>query len=118
ANPSSGGIASSVSIAQIEGRDVVILAAPDQGRPSDPGGKFGSGFGSGRLFALDANTGAVIWSTRDEVARMNGITEFSTNELHEQIGYSSPLVLGDRIYVGVATIATIRFKTAASSPSN
>ncbi len=102
ANPSSGGIASSVAMARIEDRDVVILAAPDQGRPSDPGGKFGAGFGSGRLFALDAQTGALIWATRQEVARMTGLTSGSTSELHEQIGYSSPLVLGGRIYVGVA----------------
>ena len=33
---------------------------------------------------------------------MTGLTSGSTSELHEQIGYSSPLVLGDRIYVGVA----------------
>ena len=102
ANPSSGGIASSVSIARIRERDVVILAAPDRGRPSDPGGTFGSGNGSGRLFALDAQTGALIWATRDEVARMSGLTSGSTSEFHEQIGYSSPLVLEDRIYVGVA----------------
>jgi len=102
ANPSSGGIASSVAMAQIDGRDVVILAAPDQGRPSDPGGTFGGGLGSGRLFAIDAQTGALIWATREEVARMTGLTSGSTSELHEQIGYSSPLVLGGRIYVGIA----------------
>jgi outer membrane protein assembly factor BamB len=101
-NPSSMGIASSVAMAQIERKDVVILAAPDQGRPSDPGGRFGSGLGSGRLFALDAQNGNVIWATRDEVARMTGLMSGSTSELHEQIGYSSPLVLNGRIYVGVA----------------
>ncbi len=102
ANPSSVGIASSVAMAKIDGVDVVILAAPDQGRPSDPGGKFGSGLGSGRLFALNAQTGAVIWATRSEVARMTGLTDSSTSEFHEQIGYSSPLVLDSRIYVGIA----------------
>ncbi len=101
ANPSSGGIAASVAIAQLKEGTAVILAAPDKGRPSDPGGKFAAGIGSGRLFALNPNTGAVIWMS-GEIARMTGTTAFSTTQFHEQIGYSSPLILGDRIYVGIA----------------
>lgn len=98
ANPSSHGIAASVAMATIESRDVVILAAPDQGRPSDPGGTFGAGLGSGRLFALDAQSGALIWKS-GEIARLSGL---GPGDPHEQIGYSSPLVLDGRIYVGIA----------------
>jgi outer membrane protein assembly factor BamB len=101
ANPSSGGIAASVAIAQLKEGSAVILGAPDKGRPSDPGGKFAAGIGSGRLFALNPNTGAVIWMSA-EIARMTGTTSNSTSQFHEQIGYSSPLVLGNRIYVGIA----------------
>jgi len=101
-NPSSGGVAASVSIAQSKERGtLIILGGPDPGRPDDPGGKFGSGLGSGRLFAL-TTAGALVWKTRDEIARMTGVNSGSTSELHEQIGYSAPLVLGSRIYVGIA----------------
>jgi outer membrane protein assembly factor BamB len=104
-NPSSEGIAASVAIATARERGaLVILGAPDRGRPDDPGGKFGAGLGSGRVFALDPVSGALVWKTHDEVARMTGIADSSpgSRELHEQIGYSSPLVLGNRIYVGIA----------------
>ena len=43
--------------------------------------------------------GALVWKTRDEVARLTGAGQ---DDLHEQIGYSAPLVLGNRIYVGIA----------------
>ena len=101
-NPSSNGIAASVAIARMRNRTLVILAAPDRtGRPSLGETKFGAGHGSGRVFALDAATGALVWATRQEVARLTGTTPGSTSELHEQLGYSAPLVLGDRIYLGV-----------------
>jgi len=97
-NPSSEGIAASVAAATSRERGaLIILQGPDQGRPSDPGGKFGSGEGSGRIFALNPANGALVWKTTDEVARLN-----VANNLHEQMGYSSPLVLGNRIYVGIA----------------
>lgn len=92
-NPSSEGIASSAAIATIGGVTAVIFAAPDR--------SIGAGLGSGRLFALDAATGAEIWKS-PEVARLTGTTGSSTTELHEQIGYSSPLVANGRVYVGVA----------------
>lgn len=101
-NPSSEGIAASVAIARRRNQSLVILAAPDRtGRPSLGESTFGAGRGSGRLFALDAATGALVWATGDEVARLTGTTPGSTSELHEQLGYSAPLVLGNRIYVGV-----------------
>jgi outer membrane protein assembly factor BamB len=102
ANPSSSGIAASVAIA--EGREgaLVILGAPDQGRPDDPGGKFGSGLGSGRVFALTPIGLNLVWKTREEVARLSGTVSGSTTQFHEQIGYSAPLVLNNRIYVGIA----------------
>lgn len=87
-NPSSDGIASSAAIASIGGTDAVIFGAPDQ--------SIGAHLGSGRLFALNANTGAEIWKSPEvAVLLADGMTR-------EQIGYSSPLVFGDRVYVGVA----------------
>lgn len=102
-NPSSEGVAASVAIASSKERGtLVILAAPDQGRPDDPGGRFGSGLGSGRVFALNPVNGALVWKTTEEIARMTGLHSGNFAELHEQIGYSSPLVLGNRVYVGIA----------------
>lgn len=92
-NPSTWGIASSGAIAFIERRAVVIFGAPDQ--------SVGRRLGSGRLFARDAITGAEVW-TSPEIAVMDGLNPGATNELHEQIGYSSPLILGDRVYIGIA----------------
>lgn len=92
-NPSSEGIASSSAIATIGGVTAVIFAAPDR--------SIGAGLGSGPLFALDAATGSEVWKS-PEVARLTGTTWASASELHEQIGYSSPLIANGRVYVGVA----------------
>lgn len=92
-NPSSVGIASSATIARIRDVDAVIFGAPDR--------SIGKGLGSGRLFALNAQTGAEIWKS-PEVAALDGTTGGSTTERHEQIGYSSPLVLNNRVYIGIA----------------
>ncbi|MEA2338066.1 MAG: hypothetical protein QOE82_2073, partial [Thermoanaerobaculia bacterium] len=92
-NPSTWGIQSSGTIAMIDRRPVVIFGGPDQ--------RVGRGLGSGRLFARDAVTGAEVW-TSDEIAVLNGLTHDALNERHEQIGYSSPLVLGGRVYIGLA----------------
>lgn len=92
-NPSSFGIASSAAIAKIGGVDAVIFGAPDL--------SLGTGLGEGRLFALNAATGAEIWKS-PVIARVSGLTWGSATEFHQQIGYSSPLVLGDRVYIGVA----------------
>ncbi|HEX4959451.1 MAG TPA: PQQ-binding-like beta-propeller repeat protein [Thermoanaerobaculia bacterium] len=91
-NPSSHGIASSATIAKIRGTDAVIFAAPD---PS-----IGKHFGDGRLFALKTRTGEVIWKS-PLIARLNGCTKECKSEFHENLGHSSPLVLGDKVYVGV-----------------
>ena len=91
-NASSQGLASSATIARINGTDAVIFGGPDQ--------SFGTGLGEGRLFALNAATGAEIWKS-PVVARLTGLTGGSTSEFHQQIGYSSPLVFGDHVYVGV-----------------
>jgi outer membrane protein assembly factor BamB len=100
ANPSSAGIASTASIAITEKQQaVVVFAAPDQ--------SIGAKLGSGRLFALNRANGAEVWKS-PEVAILNGLTSSNTNEavaltqLHENLGYSSPLVLGSHIYVGMA----------------
>jgi outer membrane protein assembly factor BamB len=92
-NPSSQGIASSAVIGNVSGADAVIFGAPDQ--------SFGTGLGEGRLFALNAATGAELWKS-PVVARLTGVDWGSKTQFHEQIGYSSPLVFNDRVYVGVA----------------
>ena len=92
-NPSSQGIASSAAITSIGGMDAVIFGAPD---PS-----VGTGLGEGRLFGLNAATGVVIWRS-PVIARLTGTTWGSTTEFHQQIGYSSPVVYGDRVYIGVS----------------
>ena len=92
-NSSSFGIASSAAIGIIKQRDAVVLGAADR--------SIGAGLGSGRLFALDAANGGEIWKSR-EIAVLNGLTAGSTTQLHEQIGYSSPLVFQGGVYVGIA----------------
>lgn len=101
-NPSSMGVAASVAIGTSkEHGALVIVGAPDRGRPDDPGGKFGAGLGSGRVFALNPNTGALVWKTRDEIARLSGTASQDKSQFHEQIGYSAPLVLDGKVYVGI-----------------
>jgi outer membrane protein assembly factor BamB len=87
-NPSSEGIASSAFITNIQGKDAVVFGAPDR--------SIGAGLGSGRLFALDISNGTEIWKS-PEIAKLlsDGVT-------HEQIGYSSPLVFNNHVYIGVA----------------
>lgn len=92
-NLSSVGIASTATITKIGGTDAVIFAAPD---PS-----IGTRLGEGRLFALKTRTGEVIWRS-PVIARLTGCTEDCTTEFHENLGYSSPLVLGDKVYVGIS----------------
>lgn len=84
------GIQSSASFARISGRDAVIFGAPDPDPATDGGN------GSGRLWALDAATGALIWKS-DVIAHVNGCP----GSLHERITYSSPLVFSGRAFVGV-----------------
>jgi len=92
-NVSSLGIASSATIAKVRGIDAVIFAAPDP--------CLGTGLGEGRLFALDIRTGKEIWKS-PVIARLTGCTENCPLEFHENLGHSSPLVLGDKVYVGVS----------------
>lgn len=105
-NPSAPGIASSATIAKVwlpwfwffkRPVKVVIFGAPD------PSVCVGSppACGSGRLWALNVNTGAFVWKS-DIVANLTGTTWGSTAELHERIGYSSPVVANGKVYVGVA----------------
>src|SRR6266566_2429270 len=86
-NPSSEGIASSAMIGVIRGTDAVIFGAPDR--------SIGTHLGSGRLFALNTQTGAEIWKSPEiGVLRADGVT-------HQQIGYSSPLVFNNHVYIGL-----------------
>jgi outer membrane protein assembly factor BamB len=89
-NHSSHGLAASAAIGSRENGDVVIFGAPDR--------SIGAGLGSGRLFALDPATGREVWVS-PELARLEGRR---SDQLHEQLGYSAPIVLGDTVYVGIA----------------
>ena len=115
-NQSAEGLSASAAMGRINRElDVVIFGAPDRGRPTDdPDGPFdnhrehGHGLGSGRLFAVRAGPlasggGTLEWKS-DVIARMTGLNPSgpSTSEFHEQIGYSAPLVLGERVYVGIS----------------
>ncbi len=92
-NNSSRGIASSAVQTKIGKKWAVIFGAPDK--------SLAGGNGSGRLFALDLDTGAEIWKS-PELARLSGTIWGSTAEFHEQIGYSAPMVMGQRVYIGIA----------------
>jgi outer membrane protein assembly factor BamB len=108
-NPSSPGIASSGMIAKVwvpwfwffkRPVKVVIFGAPD------PAVCVGAACGSGRLWALNVDTGALVWKS-DVAANLTGLTHVLTppsgfTELHERIGYSSPVVANDKVYVGIA----------------
>jgi outer membrane protein assembly factor BamB len=91
--PSNRGIAASATLTRIGARDAVIFGAPDN--------SLAPHYGSGRLFALDAETGRLIWASPTIAAITDTIVGSATGR-HEQIGYSSPLVLGNRVYVGVS----------------
>jgi outer membrane protein assembly factor BamB len=92
-NPSSHGIASSGAIASINGTDAVIFGAADRSS--------GAHLGDGHLFALNAATGTLIWES-PALALVTGTTGGSTTQLHEQIGYSAPLVWFGAVYIGIA----------------
>jgi outer membrane protein assembly factor BamB len=53
-----------------------------------------------RLYAVNARTGALIWKS-DPVAVVNG-TSCDPAELHQSIRNSSPLILDNKAYVGIA----------------
>jgi hypothetical protein len=81
--------------------DSIIFGAPDL--------SIGDNLGSGRLFASN-QSGGEEWKS-PEVARQRCapgetgtacLTPRDNTELHEQIGYSSPLVFKNRVYIGVA----------------
>lgn len=88
------GIHSSATYALIAGQDAVVFGAPDPS-PATEGG-----LGSARLFALSILSGELLWKS-DVVAHVSGCTDGSLSELHERIAYSSPLVIGGKIYIGV-----------------
>jgi outer membrane protein assembly factor BamB len=88
-NPSSFGIASSAAFAHVKGKEAVIFGAPDRAS--------GAHLGDGHLIALDAENGALLWES-PPVAQVTGS---GVNDLHEQIGYSAPLVFHDRVYIGI-----------------
>jgi outer membrane protein assembly factor BamB len=96
----------------------VIFAAPDQ--------SIGMHLGDSRLFALDAKTGAEIWKS-PVIARLTGLTFGSKTEFHENIGYSSPIVFKNHVYVGVADqcdnpiqkgrVVAVKLETGAIAPA-
>ena len=83
-NPSSPGIASTAAVIQrVQGKTAVIFGAPDPSSDS----------GNGRVWAVDEKTGMQIWASPVVAERAK----------NEQIGYDSPLVLGSRVYIGIAS---------------
>lgn len=92
-NPSSEGIAASPVVTTINGETAVIIGAPDPA----------SNQGDGYLWAVRASDGSLIWKS-SKVARFTGFTKDAVppSEYHEQIGFSSPLVVGSDIYVGIS----------------
>ena len=108
-NQSSPGIASSAAIAKITVRrflffrrrvTVAIFGAPD------PSVCVSGACGGGRLWAVNVQTGGLVWKS-DVIANLTGLTHTLTpppgfSELHERIGYSSPVVANGRVYVGIA----------------
>ena len=109
------GIHASATFTQIGDHDAVIFGAPDPGaEPLDPTTNPKIGYGSARLFALDANTGQSIWMAdgmhdgSEVVAHVTDCVPLSLGDgtgtelnLHERIANSSPLVLSGKVYVGV-----------------
>jgi outer membrane protein assembly factor BamB len=103
-NASSPGIASSGTIAKVwvpwfwflkRPVKVVLFGAPD------PSVCVSGACGSGRLWALDVDTGGLVWKS-DVVAHLTGTHWGDLAELHERIGYSSPVVANSKVYVGIA----------------
>jgi outer membrane protein assembly factor BamB len=79
---------------------LVIFGAPDPTAES--------GLGSGRLFALKASgdgngNASLVWKS-DVLAHVSGCTPGNTNELHEWIANSSPLVMERTVYVGISDL--------------
>jgi outer membrane protein assembly factor BamB len=91
-NPSGLGIASSAAVTVVGSTRAVIFGAPDQSS--------GLHLGDGHLFALNADTGALIWES-PAVALVTGLTDGDTSQKHEQIGYSAPLIFNDHVYIGI-----------------
>jgi len=82
-NPSSPGIASTPAIAaNIGGSPAVVFGAPDPA----------SANGDGRVWAVNATTGTLIWRSPVVASRFN----------NEQIGYDSPVIANGRVYIGIS----------------
>ena len=111
------GIQASATITRVKNEAAVIFGAPDPDKQTN------NGFGSGRLWALDANDGHIIWKS-DVVARVTGCTLGAfpdvgppgtpPAEYHENLKYSSPLPVfstpsppnepgGGGVYIGIAS---------------
>jgi outer membrane protein assembly factor BamB len=92
-NTSGWGIASSGALTYVGNTRAVIFGAPDP--------HSGAHFGDGHLFAVNAANGQLLWES-PPLALITGLNSGNTTELHQQIGYSSPLIFNDHAYVGVA----------------
>jgi outer membrane protein assembly factor BamB len=81
-----------------EGVDgIVVFGAQD---PSlGPAGPHGS-YGSARIFALNAATGAVVWKS-PPIATIDGTTRFDRTQRHERIAHSPTLLFDNKVYLGI-----------------
>jgi outer membrane protein assembly factor BamB len=89
----------------------VIFAAQDPSLDplcpaADPECPKGASYGSTRLIALDAKTGALIWKS-DRIAEINGDSDTNggdankNRQLRQRSGYSPPLIFDNKVYIGV-----------------
>jgi len=81
-NPSGPGISSTPAVSSVKGVSAVLFGASD---PTAAGG-------DGRVWAVNASTGALLWKS----------PVLASLAANEQIGYDSPVVIGQRVYVGIS----------------
>jgi outer membrane protein assembly factor BamB len=112
------GIGASATITNIKSEVAVIFGAPDPCKDGESNCKKADDYGNGRLWAIDAKDGHLIWKS-DVVAPVSGCTTGAfplvtppgqpAAEYHENLRYSSPLVVvtnppgepgGGMVYVG------------------
>jgi len=119
-NASSPGIASSATIARVWVHWFCSLSGRSSRHFRCAGSRVCAGTppacGSGRLWALNANTGQLVWKS-DVIANLTGTHWGYTTELHERIGYSSPVVPTARCTLVSPITATVPFSRRLAAVS-